>query len=103
MQGKAARALEKSLDDIIFAYSYPRLDVEVTKKMNHLLKVRKSLLLLCVRSCYGLQDLNRVLAAGASVNRMLLLRPAAALPCKSQVHVTCCSRPLNLHHCIAYD
>jgi hypothetical protein len=37
---KAAKALEKSLDDIIFAYSYPRLDVEVTKKMNHLLKVR---------------------------------------------------------------
>ncbi|WIA32790.1 hypothetical protein OEZ86_005973 [Tetradesmus obliquus] len=36
--GKAAKALEKTLDDIIFAYSYPRLDVEVTKKMNHLLK-----------------------------------------------------------------
>jgi hypothetical protein len=38
---KAGKALEKSLDDIIFAYSYPRLDVEVTKKMNHLLKVRR--------------------------------------------------------------
>lgn len=49
--GKAAKALEKSLDDIIFAYSYPRLDVEVTKKMNHLLKVRRGLLLSGLPSC----------------------------------------------------
>eukprot|EP00878_Enallax_costatus_P018310 GHUV01019268.1.p1 GENE.GHUV01019268.1~~GHUV01019268.1.p1 ORF type:complete len:165 (+),score=46.69 GHUV01019268.1:119-613(+) len=28
----------KCLSDNIFAYSYPRLDVEVTEKMNHLLK-----------------------------------------------------------------
>lgn len=32
--------LEKCLTDIKFAYSYPRLDVDVTKKMNHLLKVQ---------------------------------------------------------------
>ncbi|KAF8067167.1 Prim1 [Scenedesmus sp. PABB004] len=36
--GVRGRALEKGLGDILFAYSYPRLDVEVTKKMNHLLK-----------------------------------------------------------------
>ncbi|KAF6251539.1 primase subunit of DNA polymerase alpha [Scenedesmus sp. NREL 46B-D3] len=38
LAAKQGKALEKSLDDVIFAYSYPRLDVEVTKKMNHLLK-----------------------------------------------------------------
>eukprot|EP00879_Flechtneria_rotunda_P032488 GHRR01035701.1.p1 GENE.GHRR01035701.1~~GHRR01035701.1.p1 ORF type:complete len:267 (+),score=123.45 GHRR01035701.1:919-1719(+) len=37
-QYQRANALEKCLSDILFAYSYPRLDVEVTKKMNHLLK-----------------------------------------------------------------
>lgn len=38
--GSKKLAFEKCLSDIVFAYSYPRLDVEVTKKMNHLLKVR---------------------------------------------------------------
>jgi hypothetical protein len=34
-----ATALTKGLAEALFAHAYPRLDVEVTKKMNHLLKV----------------------------------------------------------------
>jgi hypothetical protein len=42
--------LLKCLQDIVFAYTYPRLDAEVTKKMNHLLKVGACRLSLC---CWG--------------------------------------------------
>ena len=36
---RGAKSMRKSLKDIVCAYAYPRLDMEVSKKMNHLLKV----------------------------------------------------------------
>ena len=38
MHGKKNRALSSVLDEIIFSYTFPRLDVNVSKGMNHLLK-----------------------------------------------------------------
>ncbi|WIA32788.1 hypothetical protein OEZ86_005971 [Tetradesmus obliquus] len=40
LSGQAAKALEKSLDNIIFVCIHPCLHVEVTKKMNYLLKAQ---------------------------------------------------------------
>lgn len=36
---RAGKAMRKAIKDIVCAYAYPRLDMEVSKKMNHLLKV----------------------------------------------------------------
>jgi DNA primase catalytic subunit len=38
VHGKKNRALSSVLDEIIFSYTFPRLDVNVSKGMNHLLK-----------------------------------------------------------------
>lgn len=52
---KDAKAWKHALRQMVFAVAYPRLDVEVSKKMNHLLKARGPIIpasILC-RFCSG--------------------------------------------------